>query len=81
MTKMATTKNTKDNLPAGWCLSTLGDLCERRGQYGTSKKSNGDEKGTPVLGMYNIHAYMMVVSGGRTYLTLNYPDVNSQNTF
>jgi len=42
-------------LPAGWCSSTLGDLCEGPGQYGTSKKSNNDRKGVPVLGMYHIH--------------------------
>lgn len=39
----------------GWQWIKLGDLCEGPGQYGTSKKSNGEGKGTPVLGMYHIH--------------------------
>jgi type I restriction enzyme S subunit len=42
-------------LPDGWRWSMLGDLCDRPGQYGTSKKSNGDRKGAPVLGMYHIY--------------------------
>lgn len=42
-------------LSFGWRWSTLGDLCEGSGQYGTSKKSNGEGKGIPILGMYHIH--------------------------
>jgi type I restriction enzyme S subunit len=42
-------------LPSDWHLASLDDLCNGRGQYGTSTKSNDDMKGTPILGMYHIH--------------------------
>ena len=43
------------SLPNGWRWIKLGAICEGTGQYGTSKKSNGEGKGIPVLGMYQIH--------------------------
>jgi type I restriction enzyme S subunit len=42
-------------LPDGWRRVKLGDVCDGPGQYGTSTKSNGDQRGVPVLGMYHIH--------------------------
>lgn len=42
-------------LPAGWRWVKLGEVCDGPGQYGTSTKSNGDQRGVPVLGMYHIH--------------------------
>ena len=42
-------------LPTGWRWVRLGEVCDGPGQYGTSTKSNGDQRGVPVLGMYNIH--------------------------
>jgi len=43
------------SLPAGWRLVRLGEVCDGLGQYGTSTKSNSDQRGVPVLGMYHIH--------------------------
>jgi len=42
-------------LPTGWRLVKLGEVCEGPGQYGTSTKSNGEQRGIPILGMYHIH--------------------------
>lgn len=38
-----------------WETRRLGDICTGPGQYGTSKRSNGEERGVPVLGMPHIH--------------------------
>jgi type I restriction enzyme S subunit len=38
-----------------WETRPLIELCEGPGQYGTSEKSNGEERGLPVLGMPHIH--------------------------
>lgn len=40
---------------SGWESVRLGELCDGNGQYGTSVKSNGQERGLPVLGMPHIH--------------------------
>ena len=37
-----------------WATHQLLELCEGKGQYGTSRKSNGNALGVPVLGMGNI---------------------------
>ncbi|MEI7672349.1 MAG: hypothetical protein WCK00_09580, partial [Deltaproteobacteria bacterium] len=42
-------------LPNGWRWVKLGDISDGPGQYGTSTKSNGEQRGLPVLGMYHIH--------------------------
>ncbi|HEY6000547.1 MAG TPA: restriction endonuclease subunit S [bacterium] len=55
MTATAVAKESRRQLPAGWRWVKLGDICKGPGQYGTSTKSNGDERGVPVLGMYHIH--------------------------
>jgi type I restriction enzyme S subunit len=44
-----------EELPEGWAVKSLGDLCTIDGQYGTSVRSNVDRIGLPVLGMYNIY--------------------------
>lgn len=43
------------DLQEGWKWVKLIDLCTRSGQYGTSRKSNAQGAGLPVLGMYHIH--------------------------
>ena len=43
-----------------WSTVRLLDLCEAKGQYGTSRKSNNGGEGTPVLGMGNIQAGRIV---------------------
>jgi len=43
------------SLPDGWRWMKLGEMCQGSGQYGTSQKSNGEQKGIPILGMYHIH--------------------------
>jgi len=42
-------------LPDGWRWVKLGEVCDGLGQYGTSTKSNSDQRGVPALGMYHIH--------------------------
>ena len=44
-----------ESLREGWKWAELGNLCEGKGQYGTSLRSNGEGRGIPVLGMYHIH--------------------------
>jgi type I restriction enzyme S subunit len=58
--------------PMGWERATIGEVVASS-QYGTSKKSNSEQRGYPVLGMGNI-----TYSGGIDLTSLSYVELSEE---